>query len=118
YPDSPLAGDPALLKQSLRALQAIFDYHRNGDFLAGREERDWNMNRFIWADVFEAYLLLESAYPQLIPPAKRLLWREDLRAATEFQVITHGRNARSDGVPSGPGWYPNMDAYYLIMMGL
>lgn len=118
YPESPLAGDPVLLKQVLRALQAIFDIHRNGDFLVGRENRDWNMNRFIWADVFEAYLLLDAAYPNIIPPSKQERWRRDIRAATEFQIATHGNGAQSATVSDGPGWYPNMDAYYMLMLGL
>ena len=41
-----------------------------------------------------------------------------MRQAMEYQYVTYGRQGRADGTPHGAGWYPNMDAYYLIMAAL
>jgi len=112
HPQSPFAGNPKLLAQVLRTLQAIFQNHQNGDFNPGREAvhgYDPNINRFTFVPAFEAYLLLSATYPELILPCKRREWLESARVGTEYQIETYGDTDIR---------YPNMDVHYMLMMEL
>jgi hypothetical protein len=120
HPASLLRGDPALIAQVLVFLQGVFQNHRDGDLNAGRTGvkgslgPDENINRFCFVPAFEAYLLLRETWPDLIPPSKRLEWEASIRAVTEFQLKTYGEKV----FRHGPGWYPNMDVHYLLLMEL
>lgn len=118
YPDSPHAADPELLVQVLRLMQSIFQNHRDGDFNPGRQAvygRDPNINRFCFVPTFEAYLLLNATYPDLVLPAKRKEWLDSARVATEFQIETYG--VRADAEPPHC-YYANMDVHYMLMLEL
>ncbi|MBI5687709.1 MAG: hypothetical protein HZC54_21780 [Verrucomicrobia bacterium] len=120
HPDSPLRGDPALIAQVMRWMQGVFQNHRGGDLNVGRTGgkgmpgHDPNINRFCYVPTFEAYLLLRTTYPELIPPSKRKEWEASARAVTEFQLKTYGEKVDRHGA----GWYPNMDVHYLLLMEL
>ena len=117
YPHSPLAGSPDLLMRILRWLQAIFQNHREGDFNPDRQGiygRDENINRFCFVPTLEAYLLMRSAYPDVIPEVKRAAWEASARVAADYQVETYGSRIS----PHGAGRYPNMDVHYMLMMEL
>lgn len=112
HPKSPFAGDPELLAQALRTMQAIFQNHQKGDFNPGREAvhgYDPNINRFTFVPTFEAYLLLSATYPELVLPSKRGEWLESARVGTEYQIETYGGTDIR---------HPNMDVHYLLMMEL
>lgn len=118
YPESPYAGNPKLLTRVLRLMQAIFQNHRNGDFNPGRDAvhgSDANINRFCFVPTFEAYLLLQATYPDLILPSKRAEWLASARVATELQIETYG--VRADREPPDC-YYPNMDVHYMLMLEL
>ena len=117
-PDSPYAANPDLLVRSLRLMQAIFQNHRNGDFNPGRQAihgSDPNINRFCFVPTFEAYLLLNATYPDLVLPSKRAQWLDSAKVATDFQIQTYG--VRADNKPP-ECYYANMDVHYMMMLEL
>jgi hypothetical protein len=119
-PSSPLRGDPALIAEVMRWMQGVFQNQRGGDLNVGRSGgrgqpgRDENINRFCFVPTFESYLLLRETWPDLILPSKRKEWEASVRAVAEFQLKTYGEKVSRHG----PGWYPNIDVHYLMMMEL
>ncbi len=117
-PESPHAANPGLLVPVLRLMQAIFQNHREGDFNPGRQAiygYDPNINRFCFVPTFEAYLLLNATYPDLVLPSKRAEWTAAAQVATEFQIKSYGERATNEPPEC---YYANMDVHYMLMLEL
>jgi len=117
-PNSPLADDPRLLVFVLRHLQALFQSHVGGDLNPYRAlsqgYHDDNINRFAYRPGFEAYLILQAVFPDLIPPSKKAAWDRSVREVLDFQLATYGdAKPRLEDIR-----YPNMDVMYMLMMAL
>ena len=109
-PGSPLRHHPMLLTNALNLLDVISRLHQDGDYNPQRSAihgYDPNINRFCLAPTLDAWCELQAAYPDLLPPAWRTLLETGLHRLVDRQL-------REYGVDRSP--YPNMDAYYLLIM--
>ena len=115
-PQSPYFRHAERMVTVLAQLDRLLHLQRDGDYNAGRDRRDENMTRFTFAILSDAYWLLVTSHPRLLPSALRASWEQQIRAGVEYQVVQFSR--RNPRNPHGPYWYPNIDAVYAHQMYL
>ena len=112
---SPHYRDASRIRHVLASLDALLNLQKGGDYNAGRDSSDPNMTRFIYATLNDAYLMLTSTYPDMLPPALQEDWEQHIRKGAEHQEETF---TERKSVPHGPFWYPNIDSTYTLQMYL
>jgi hypothetical protein len=77
---------------------------------------DPNMGRFLLAPLLMAIYDIREA--QAVPSAQINGWLLALRPAVDFQFVEYGGNTDENWDTRLAGGYPNMDAAYVLVMGL
>lgn len=105
HPQSPRNGDPTLVAPILRRFAHQYEYLTPGAS---------NLADFgISPTLSEMYLLLRTAYPDLILPTYKQRWEKAIEVNADAILQKYGQVFR-DGVP-GTG-YPNAHTHYIVAL--
>lgn len=77
---------------------------------------DPNMNRFILAPTLQTIRMLHEGGWE--DSGQLATWKDSLLSAVEFQYDSYGQRAGTDWSTRLAGAYPNIDAVYILIMGL
>lgn len=109
---SSLAGDERLRQRIEDALRDIARHENEGSFNQPNERVDANMDRFILANLGQAWLWLERGAPEVAAAlADEVL--PVIERGAEAQMAVFGQVGTQ---PHGPTWYPNIDATWALHM--
>lgn len=107
-----------LLIQAVRQIEYLLEAGEDGRWWwpdSGRQG-DPNMDRFTLAPLLQSLLELKRA--GLLPQEKLTAWLDQVRPAVDFQFREYGQRTDFDWSTRLAGSYPNMDAAYVLIMGV
>lgn len=104
-----------LLKDIFNSLEALCYYHKGGNLDEGRDNKDSNMNRFVYSSYNVALLNIMTAYPDIILPSVKQRWLNCVSDVATYQINTFNKYNTKN--PHGAFYYANMDSCYTALMG-
>ena len=105
HPQSPLSGDASLVAPILRRFSHVYEYQTPGS----KNLADFGIS----PTLAEMYLLLRTAYPDLILPAYRAAWEKAIETNSQAIVAKYGTVFREAKPGTG---YPNAHTHYLVAL--
>lgn len=102
-----------LLEQSVAQINGFAERLRQ---VSSDKTSDPNMNRFLLAPLLYSVFGIREA--GAVPPGTISEWIEAFRPAVDFQYEEYGKNTDRNWDTRLAGGYPNMDATYVLVMGL
>lgn len=109
------AANTELLADIFDCLEALTYYHTEGNLDEGRDDKDANMNRFIYSSYNAALLNIMTAYPDIILPSVKQRWLNCVSDVATYQINTFNKYNTKN--PHGAFYYANMDSCYTALMG-
>jgi hypothetical protein len=102
HPQSPMAGDPALIAPMLRRFSTVYEYLTPG----AKNLADFGISPWL----SEMYFLLRTAYPGLLLPAHRAAWEKAIEVNADAIAAQYGKVfvAGKEGTA-----YPNAHTHYI-----